>query len=249
MLSLNHFLVFKFQILFTIVFFSLLTTPFSLQAGQESDFENSHWPKDAWFLEYEYDDFSDEIEFANLIYLPQDFLTEKAFLLRCQPYYTNVNVAFLEDESTIQEDGKYHNDSKKYAKHGFVYDEKRPIRLAVNDKTYQDQVSVGGQNRNLSKWLKPLNQTLPAGSLQMRFFSSIVYDNIPEFTSNRNNDLSRAFHQAINKGLKENSNINFRIDMPNNITHEFELNLQRLKAFAPPEVLEFCFTGRKLRED
>ena len=75
MLSLNHFLTRNFQILFVTVLFGLISTPFALQAGQESDYENNHWPKDAWFLEYEYDDFSDEIEFANLIYLPQDFLT------------------------------------------------------------------------------------------------------------------------------------------------------------------------------
>lgn len=226
-----------------------MTTSLKALAAAESYAEKPSWPKDSWHIDYVYDDFSDAIDHANLIYIPADYSTQTAFLLRCQPYYTNVNVAFLANAKQIKENGEFHNDSQKFAKHGFVYDEKRQLSVKVGDASFQQDVSLGGQKRGLSKWLKPLNQSLPAGQLQMSLFSTLVYDNIPEFTSNRNTDLSRDLYQAISTGLSSNQTIQMYLDLPNSQTREFELDLKRLKAFAPTEVIEFCFTARKLRAD
>lgn len=221
----------------------------NVQAGSESYAENDHWPKDSWHLEYEYEDFSDKITSAKLVYAPGNYGPEKAFLIRCQPYYTNFSVAFIAPEKDIKEDGEYHNNADKFAEHGFVYSQERDITFKVNADSYDEEVEVGGHNRGISKWIRAASDNLPADSLQMNLFSTLVFSDIPSFLGKQNNDLSENLYAALKSAINNESSVQFKLKMPNDKIHEFSLDGKRLKAFAPQEVLDFCLLKRRLRED
>ncbi|CAN8141060.1 conserved exported hypothetical protein [uncultured Thiomicrorhabdus sp.] len=218
-------------------------------AGSDNYAENNSWQNDSWHLEYEYDDFSDKIHSAKLIYAPQNYGPEKAFLLRCQPYYTNFSVAFLAPQKDIMENGEFHNNAERFEKHGFLYSEERNIKFKVNGEKYSDDVEVGGQVRGISQWIGAAKKDLPNDSLQLNLFSTLVYNDIPSFLGKQNTDLSEKLYTALKTALQQETVIQFTLEMPNGIDHKFSLDGKRLKSFAPPEVLDFCLLKRTLRDD
>lgn len=239
----------KSRLAFAILGTSLVLSSNQLLAGSDRYAENDSWPKDSWHLDYEYDDFSDKVKMAKLVYAPLNYGPEKAILLRCQPYYTNISVAFIEPKNAIMENGEFHNNAQKFAKHGFVYSEERDIKFSVNGKNYSEEVEVGGQIRGISKWIRATQTELADDSLQMNLFSTLVFSEIPSFLSKQNNDLSESLYVALKTAINNESSVQFTLEMPNDKNHTFALDGKRLKAFAPPEVLDFCLLQRKLRDD
>ncbi|BBP46250.1 hypothetical protein THMIRHAS_16230 [Thiosulfatimonas sediminis] len=235
-----------YSLLSAVALFSLNT---SALAGNERYTENANWPKNAWQVDYEYDDFSEQVTHAQLIFIPENYGAQKAFFLRCQPYYTNFSVAFIEPRTAIMEDGKLHNNAPKFNQHGFVYSQERPIRFNVAGKKFHEDVDVGGQNRGISEWLKPTQLSLANNQLQMSFFASFAYDNMPSFARNTSNDFSRSLFTALKTALLKEQNVEFELQLPNENTARFELNGKRLKDFAPQAVLDFCLLKRQLSND
>lgn len=222
-----------------------------VSAAEEELTENANWPNGSWQLEYEYDDFSEKIHHAKLTYAPQDFASQKAFLIRCQPFYTNFSTSFLEEKNNLMENGKLHNDSSKYAKHGFIYDQKQDLKVEVAGRSFSEEVSVGGQIRALSNWF-PLADSFKAANkdkVSVSWHTSMVFKEIPSFTSTKNTDLSRKLFKAFKAAIENSTPMHFQLDMPNGIQQKYSLDVQRLKKFAPPEVLDFCLLNRTLRDD
>ncbi|MBN2646527.1 MAG: hypothetical protein JXR44_01935 [Thiotrichales bacterium] len=227
----------------------LLSTP--VQASKNQLIEHRDGPQDAWHLNYEADDFSDQILSAQLVYAPKNYRTQKAFMLRCDPYYTNFNVAFIAPQSDLMESGKLHNDSKKFAQHGYIYDQKRRLNLKLGQTQTSYSVSVGGQIKQPPNWL-PLPadfQKMHKDQVNLSWHSSMIFTEIPHFTSSYNNALSKELFQRFNQALVSKQPLEFTLNMPNNQTHHFELDAARLAAFAPKAVLDFCLQKRQLRED
>jgi len=218
-------------------------------AAKDSFSESPSWPKDAWHIEYQYDDFSDKIEQARLIYAPADYTQQAAFFLRCQPYYTNLSVAFLAPKTAIRENGEFHSNAQKFTKHGFVYSQQQTIRLQAEGQSYQSELDLGGQTRGISKWIQPALAKLPADQLQMLFFGSMIFSDIPSFTSEQNTDYSTQLFKALSSAIRNESTLKIQLSMPNNQSREFVINGKRLKQFTPEEVMDFCLLKRQLRED
>lgn len=203
--------------------------------------------KDTWILKYQADDFSDDISNATLLFIPQDYRTEKAYLLRCKDYFANVSVKYIDHEKSLKTPGgALPNASKSFAKHGYVYDTKQSLKVTANDETESYNVSVGGQNRALSKLFKTDIKKEP-GMLGMSFHFSFTYREMPAFKADKNSSDTRYFYKQLVTALKNDENIHFDLENDLGHRHQFTLDIKRLNKFVPPEVMEYCFTKRELR--
>ena len=203
--------------------------------------------KDTWILKYAQDDFSDEISNATLLFIPQDYRTEKAYLLRCKDFFANFSVKYIDHEKSLKKPGKaLPNASKSFAKHGYVYDTKQSLKVTTDDETESYKVSVGGQNRAISKLFKTDIEKEP-GMLGMSFHFSFTYREMPAFKADKNSTATRHFYKQLTTALNSDQNLHFKLENDLDHQHKFTLDIQRLNKFVPPEVMQYCFTKRELR--
>jgi len=228
----------------------LLTFSFNAQAGEEKLIENpsSGVLKDTFVVSYVYDDFSDKVKDANILFIPADYTTQAAFFMRCRPFFTNFSIEFLEQEANLKDsDGTLENDSPKFAKHGYIYDTEHDLKIKTKGDYENMDISVGGQNAHLTKHFKTDIQK-SAGLLGMSFHFTFNYTEMPAFRTVGNTSESKDAHSLLKRALGQQSPLIFELDGRNAPDRTFTLNTQRLNAFAPPEVIDFCISKRQLRD-
>lgn len=227
---------------------SMLVLSAPLKAGSERQVENSSSSplKDTWVVEYEADDFSDEVERATLLFIPQDFSQQAAFLIRCQPFYTNFKVEYVEQKNNLLEDGELPNQSAKFAKHGFIYDTEQELTVKTTDRKEEYDVNIGGQTNYLSKSFKTVEK-IKSNQLGMSFFFSFVDQSMPSFRAAKTKSEAKEFFSQLNRALQQQENIAFSLENNEGWQRNFELDSQRMQKFVPTEVMEFCLTKRKIK--
>ena len=228
-------------------------TSLSLQAqsGEETLIENPRngLLKDTFKVSYVYDDFSDEVKDADILYIPVDYTKQATFFMRCRPFFTNFSVEFLEQANNLKEsDGSFENDSPKYAKHGYIYDTKHDLTVKT-DGDYEDiEISVGGQSNHLSKHFKTGIQN-SAGLLGMSFHFTFNYTEMPAFRKVSNTSESKDAFALLNQAVKQQSPLVFELEGRNQAEDRtFTLDTQRLQTAIPQSVIDFCFGQRQLRD-
>lgn len=229
---------------------SLFLFSLNAQAGKDNLIENSSSGilKDTFTVSYEYDDFTDEVTNADLLFIPADYQSEAAFFMRCRPFFTNLSVEFLEHESNLKErDGSLENDSAKFEKHGYLYDTKHRLTIKTKNDSERMSVAVGGQNNHLTKHFKT-DIPKTAGLLGMSFHFTFNYLEMPSFRSVGNTTESKDAFKLLNRAFKQQTPLQFELDGRNAEDRNFTLNTQRLQKFAPQRVIDFCFRDRKLRD-
>lgn len=243
---------FKRLTLATVMLLSSLSASI-IHAGEYREIEN---PKnqqnglfhDTWKLQYEADDFSDEIKSATLLYIPPDYRRDKAYLLRCKEYFSNFSVKYLDHEDSLKNsDGSLSNASASFAKHGYLYDDKQTLQVDNQTQQARFRVSVGGQNRNIFKLFKTDIEATP-GLLGMSWHYSFTYQEMPDFKADSNDSDTQQFYQLLKQALATEKPIDFQLESDQGHQHRFQLDTARLKKFAPSEVLDFCISERKLRQ-
>ncbi|WP_029407310.1 hypothetical protein [Thiomicrorhabdus sp. Milos-T2] len=115
----------------TLIFSLFMAIGLSSQAalaGEEQLIENptkgSPFIKDSWLVTYQTDDFSDKIKEAKVLFIPANFGKQAAIQLRCKPYFTNFSLQYTEQTKNLMSDNELPNASDKFAKHGYIYDDK-----------------------------------------------------------------------------------------------------------------------------
>lgn len=229
----------------TLSFFSL-----NALSGEDKLIENpsSGLLKDTFVISYMYNDFTDEVTDADLLFIPADYQTEAAFFMRCRPFFTNLSVEFLENEANLKErNGSLENDSKEFEKHGYIYDTKHSLRVKTEGASERMKIAVGGQNNHLTKHFKT---DIPkvAGLLGMSFHYTFNYTEMPSFRSVDNSSESKNAFKLLNRAFKQQTPLVFELNGRNAENRVFTLDTQRLQKFAPASVIDFCFSQRKLRD-
>ncbi|WP_319381440.1 hypothetical protein [Thiomicrorhabdus sp.] len=220
-------------------------------ASDYSESERSYQdkPVDTWLLEYEADDFSDKVSRAQMIFAPKNFAQEQTYFFRCLNYSTNFSVQFLEQKKNLlNADGSLTNHSKKYAKGGFIYHDNQYLTVSLNGDKERYEVAVGGQTRNLTPLFKadvPDTDEL----LGMSFHFEFYFKDMPSFSSRNSDDDSRRFFKQLKQALQTGKPLEFELSSPNNQVHKFRFDSDRLKRFAPENLLEFCVIERELRDE
>ncbi len=231
-----------------LIAFSLLLFSHTSFSGDEKLIENPAQGllKDSFVVDYRVDDFSDEVKEANILFIPEDYRTQAAFFLRCRPFFTNFSVQFLEQENNLKDaDGDLANDSKKFAKHGYIYDTEHDLELFTDKRSESIEVAVGGQNRHLSKLFTTDIEKLP-GLLGMSFHFSFNYIEMPSFRAVSNSSDTEEAFALINHALQHNSPLSFEVEGHHGPDRRFRLDIPRMQQFVPIEVIDFCIRKRQL---
>ena len=234
----------KISIVSTCLSFTTLT-----HAGKYKEIErptNNSELKDTWVVEYEADDFTDKIEHAKLLYIPNNMQDGAAFFFRCQPYYTNFSIQYSEAKQNLLEDGTLPNASSKFAKHGYIYDTKQDLTVEIegDDETYD--ISVGGQNNHITKLFKT-TEKLQADQLGMSLFFTFNFTEMPSFRKANSTDEAVDFFSQLNNAIKEKQTIQFSLKNSSGWQREFSLDTHRMLASTPSDVLDFCMTNRTIQ--
>ena len=229
----------------------LLTLSFNASAGEEKLIENpnKNLLKDTFVVSYVYDDFTDKVEDADVLFIPADYQNQAAFFMRCRPFFTNFSVEFLEQENNLKErDGSFKNSSPKYSKHGYIYDTKHDLKIKTDGDSERMEISVGGQNNHLSKHFKT-DIPKSSGLLGMSFHFTFNYTEMPSFRKVGNTSESKDAYSLLNRALKQSTPLIFELEGRNKQQDRtFTLDTQRLQRFVPESVIEFCFSDRQLRD-
>lgn len=232
-------------------FFALLTLVPAI--GLSADYHEVEHPnangllKNTWVLNYQADDFSDKIQQATVLYIPEDYRHQNAFFMRCNDYFTNFSVQYLDHEAHLKSpDGTLQNDSPSFAKHGYVYNEKQTLRVKSAHDSETFSVAVGGQNNHLTKLFKTDIQKQP-GLLGMSFYYSFTYKEMPSFRAESNSSQTQDFFKLLKSALQNNHNLQFELENKFDHRQDFLLDVERLNRFMPQEVMEYCVTARELR--
>ncbi|HHS99849.1 MAG TPA: hypothetical protein ENK73_03240 [Thiomicrospira sp.] len=202
--------------------------------------------KDSWVVNYQADDFTDEIKDAKILYIPKNYGEQAAIQLRCQPFFTNFSLQYIEQEKNLMDDGELPNASSKFAKHGYIYDDEQSLTVTVDGDSENYDVSVGGQNKHLTNLFKTKEKMQP-GLLGMSFFYSFTFQEMPSFRPSKTPADAKDFFEQINDAVKNNKTVHFKLESNQDLVREFEWDTQRMKQFVPPEVMDFCLTKRKLK--
>jgi len=203
--------------------------------------------KDTWVLKYQEDDFSEKVSNASLIYIPNNYKTEKVFFMRCKDYFANFSVQYIDDQNSLKVAGRaLPNNSPSFAKHGYIYDEKQSLTVSSSHDYDNFRVSVGGQNKTLTKLFKTDIVKEP-NMLGMSFHYSFSYQEMPSFKAGKNSSATQNFFNILQPALANNDNITFELESDLGHKHNFALDIKRLNKFVPKHVMQYCFTGRELR--
>lgn len=205
--------------------------------------------KDSYVVEYSADDFTDKIEEAKVLFIPQDFRNQAAFFLRCRPYYTNFSVQFLEQEEALKNsDGSLTNDSAKFTEHGYIYNTKHDLKLTAGDNSKTIEADVGGQNNHLTKLFKTDVEKTP-GLLGMSFYFTFNYTEMPDFRSVSNTSEASTAFNTLTQAIKNGETLTLQLDGRRAPDRTFALDTQRMRDAVPQQVLEFCLLNRHLIDD
>lgn len=229
------------------LFASLFVT--SSQAAKEEIIEkplNNGYLTDTWVVNYQENDFSEKITEATLLYVPKNFTEEAAFLVRCKPFFTNFSMQYVESQKNLMQNGELNNDSDKFEKHGYIYDEKQRLSVEVDGDTENYMLSVGGQKNHLTKLFKT-QKPIQNGQLGMSWFYSFTFKEMPSFRPGSTPDDAKDFFKQINHALNYKNPIHFTLKTDQGHQRSFSLDTQRMVDFVPPEVMEFCLTNRQLK--
>ncbi|HHT00071.1 MAG TPA: hypothetical protein ENK73_04350 [Thiomicrospira sp.] len=219
-------------------------------AGDEKLVENpSNGPlKDSFVVSYTVDDFKDEVEEANILFIPKDYRQQAAFFFRCRPFFTNLSVQFLEEANNLKDsDGELANASKKFAKHGYIYDTKHDLEIVTKGDSESMDISVGGQNNHLSKLFKTDIEKSP-GLLGMSFHFTFNYTEMPDFRRAKNSSEAEDAFALLTQAFKQHTPLIFKLDGRNAQDRTFTLDIPRMQKFVPQEVIEFCISKRQLND-
>lgn len=201
---------------------------------------------DSWVVTYQANDFTDEVTNATVLYIPKNFGNQAAIQLRCKPFFTNFSLQYTEQERNLLEDDVLPNASPKFAKHGYVYDDKQSLKVTIEEDYEKYDVSVGGQNTHLTNLFKTKNKIQP-GLLGMSFFYSFTFQEMPSFRPGKTPEDATDFFNQIYHAVKNSQTVNFTLVSKQDLVRNFEWNTQRMNAFVPKEVIDFCLTNRKLK--
>ena len=228
----------------------LLSTSLTVAHAENLLIENppkeSQYISDSWVVKYQANDFTDEISNATVLYIPKNYGKEAAIQLRCKPFFTNFSLQYTEQEKNLLDDGKLPNASAKFAKHGYIYDDKQSLKVTVKDNYENYNVSVGGQNKHLTNLFKTEKKIQP-GLLGMSFFYSFTFKEMPSFRPGETPDDAKDFFKQINQAVKNGQTVKFTLESKQDLVRKFEWNTQRMNDFVPQEVMDFCLTNRKLK--
>lgn len=203
--------------------------------------------KDTWVVDYKTDDFTDAVKQATVLYVPQDYRTQKVFFMRCRDFFSNFSVQYLDDEKFLKEsDGNLPNASPAFAKHGYVYDDKQKLTVKTESDSVSFDISVGGQNKALSKLFKTDFEKQP-GLLGMSFHTSFTYQEMPSFKADTNSSDVKDFFNLLKPALDSQKPLYFELESSKGHKHSFSLDVKRMNQFVPKQVMDYCFTGRTLR--
>lgn len=208
--------------------------------------KNSEFISDSWVVKYQANDFTDEVTNATVLYIPKKYGEQAAIQLRCKPFFTNFSLQYTEQEKNLFDNGELPNASAKFAKHGYIYDDKQSLKVTVEDDYENYDVSVGGQNKHLTNLFKTESKIQP-GLLGMSFFYSFTFQEMPSFRPGKTPDDARDFFEQINYAVKNGKAVKFRLESKQDLVRKFEWNTQRMNEFVPQEVMNFCLTNRKLK--
>lgn len=203
--------------------------------------------KDTWVVDYKTDDFTDTVKRATVLYIPQDYRTQKVFFMRCRDFFSNFSVQYLDEEKFLKErDGTLPNASPSFIKHGYVYDDTQKLTVKSDSDSVSFDISVGGQNRALSKLFKTDIEKQP-GLLGMSFHTSFTYQEMPSFKTDSNSSDVKEFFNLLKPALASQNPLYFELESSNGHKHSFSLDVKRMNQFVPKQVMDYCFIGRTLR--
>lgn len=202
--------------------------------------------KDSWVVKYEADDFSEKIRKATVLYIPENFGEQAAFFLRCKNAFANFSMQYTELQQNLMDDGQLPNASKKFAKHGYLYDDKQKLTVKSNSDSESYRLSIGGQNHHLTKLFKS-DKTLQPGQLGMSWFYSFTFEEMPSFRSDSTTDEASDFFTQINQAIAKQETVSFNLETSQGHKRTFNLDTKRMQQAVPKEVMEFCLTKRKLQ--
>ncbi|MGM0542072.1 MAG: hypothetical protein ACQEQR_06505 [Pseudomonadota bacterium] len=203
--------------------------------------------KDSWVVDYKVDDFTETVEQATVLYIPEDYRTQKVFFMRCRDFFANFSVQYLDEEKFLKDNnGTLPNASPGYEKHGYIYDDKQKLTVKSDSDSVTFDISVGGQNKALSKLFKTDIKEQP-GLLGMSFHTSFIYKEMPRFKSDTNSSETKAFFNLLKPALTGQSPLYFELESAKGHKHNFSLDVKRMNQFVPKQVMDYCFTGRTLR--
>lgn len=203
--------------------------------------------KDTWVVDYKVDDFTDTVKQATVLYIPQDYRTQKVFFMRCRDYFSNFSVQYLDEETFLKDhDGSLPNASPGFVKHGYVYDDKQKLTVKTDLDSVSFDISVGGQNKALSKLFKTDIKKQP-GLLGMSFHTSFTYQEMPSFKADTNSSDIKDFFNLLRPALASQNPLYFELESNEGHKHSFSLDVKRMNQFVPKQVMNYCFTGRTLR--
>ena len=218
-------------------------------ATEYHDVENpaGSFLKDTWVVDYKIDDFTDTVKSATILYIPKDYRTEKVFFMRCSDFFSNFSVQYLDEETFLKEsDGTLPNASSQFIKHGYVYDDKQKLTVKSGLDSVSFDISVGGQNKALSKLFKTDIEKHP-GLLGMSFHTSFTYKEMPSFKADTNSSDIKDFFNLLKPALGGQTPLDFELESDEGHKHTFSLDVKRMNKFVPKQVMDYCFTGRTLR--
>jgi len=201
---------------------------------------------DSWIVNYDINDFDEKIRDASILYIPQNFGKQAAFFMRCKPFFTNFSLQYTEQKANLIDDGELPNASSKFAKHGYVYDDKQTLSVNVNGDNESYDISVGGQIKHLTKLFKT-KESLQPDQLGMSLFFSFTFKEMPSFRSETTTDDATDFFKKINLAIQKTQPINFNLESDQDWQRQFTLNTKRMVNFVPSEVLGFCLSKRQLK--
>lgn len=202
--------------------------------------------KDSWVVNYEINDFDEKVRNATVLYIPQDFGQQAAFMLRCKEFFSNFTLQYTEQQKNLMNDGELPNASSKFAKHGYIYDDEQQMTVTVDGDSESYDISVGGQNKHLTKLFKTDSEQT-AGLLGMSLFHNFTFKEMPSFRSETTNDAAAEFFEQANKAINNRQTIKIELQTENDWQRQFEWDTKRMTDFVPAEVVEFCLTKRKLK--
>lgn len=204
--------------------------------------------KNSWVVDYRTDDFTDVIKNATVLFIPEDYSTQKAFFMRCNDFFSNFSVQYIENESALKNrSGTLPNASSDYIKHGYLYDDKQRLTVKSSNNSVSFDISVGGQNNSLSNLFKTDIEKQP-GLLGMSLHTSFTYKEMPSFKADRNSSDLKKFFALLKPGLAGQDPLHFELVSDQGQKHTFSLDVKRMNQFVPKEVMDYCFTDRELRE-
>ena len=236
----------KLQFVTGLLLSASLTVTYAENQLIENPPKDSEFISDSWIVKYQANDFTDEVTNATVLYIPKNYGEQAAIQLRCKPFFTNFSLQYTEQENNLLDDGELPNASAKFAKHGYIYDDKQSLKVTVKDDYENYNVSVGGQNKHLTNLFKTENKIQP-GQLGMSFFYSFTFQEMPSFRPGKTPDDAKDFFEQINQAVKNNQTVKFKLESNQDLVRKFEWNTQRMNAFVPQEVMDFCLTNRKLK--